>query len=156
MLICAGDEHATCSITRPWSKNLETLLARGVHVVDPGSGYLACGWIGKGRLAEPDEVVAAAEQVLRLASAWRPKRRSKGINLAGRRVLITAGPTYEDIDPVRYVGNRSSGRMGYALAAEALRPRRRGDARDRTEPPAGAARRRGGHGAQRRRRCTRP
>ncbi len=93
-------------------KNLETLMARGVHVVDPGSGYLACGWIGKGRLAEPDAVVAAAEMVLR----------SKGGSpLAGRRVLVTAGPTYEDIDPVRFVGNRSSGRMGYALAAEALR-----------------------------------
>ena len=93
-------------------KNMETLIARGVHVVDPGSGYLACGWIGKGRLAEPDEVVAAAEQVL---------RPSGSTALAGRRVLVTAGPTYEDIDPVRYVGNRSSGRMGYAIAAEALR-----------------------------------
>jgi phosphopantothenoylcysteine decarboxylase / phosphopantothenate---cysteine ligase len=94
------------------AKNLETLMARGVHVVDPGSGYLACGWIGKGRLAEPEQVVAAAEQVLRM----RP-----GTTLAGRKVLVTAGPTYEDIDPVRFVGNRSSGRMGYALAAEALR-----------------------------------
>jgi phosphopantothenoylcysteine decarboxylase / phosphopantothenate---cysteine ligase len=93
-------------------KNMETLIARGVHVVDPGSGYLACGWIGKGRLAEPDEVVAAAEQVL---------RQSGSTTLAGRRVLVTAGPTYEDIDPVRYVGNRSSGRMGYAIAADALR-----------------------------------
>ena len=93
-------------------KNLETLMARGVHVVDPGSGYLACGWIGKGRLAEPDAVVAAAEQVLRATG---------GSTLAGRQVLVTAGPTYEDIDPVRYVGNRSSGRMGYAVAAEALR-----------------------------------
>jgi len=94
------------------AKNLETLIARGVHMVDPGSGYLACGWIGKGRLAEPDEVVAAAEQVLG----------SKGAaTLAGRRVMVTAGPTYEDIDPVRFVGNRSSGRMGFALAAEALR-----------------------------------
>ncbi len=93
------------------AKNLETLIARGVHVVDPGSGYLACGWIGKGRLAEPEDVVAAAEHVLRPG----------GAGLAGRRVLVTAGPTYEDIDPVRYVGNRSSGRMGYALATEALR-----------------------------------
>lgn len=94
------------------AKNLETLIARGVHVVDPGSGYLACGWIGKGRLAEPEDVVNAAEQLLRgRASA----------SLAGRNVLITAGPTFEDIDPVRFVGNRSSGRMGYALAAEALR-----------------------------------
>ena len=94
------------------AKNLETLIARGVHVVDPGSGYLACGWIGKGRLAEPEDVVAAAEQLLRSRTAS---------TLAGRRVLVTAGPTFEDIDPVRFVGNRSSGRMGYALAAEALR-----------------------------------
>ena len=94
------------------AKNLETLMARGVHVVDPGSGYLACGWIGKGRLAEPEAVVAAAEQVL---------RGRVSMSLAGRSILITAGPTYEDIDPVRFVGNRSSGRMGYAVAAEALR-----------------------------------
>jgi len=93
------------------ARNLDTLIARGVHVVDPGSGYLACGWIGKGRLAEPEDVVNAAEQLLR----------SKTSTMAGRSVLITAGPTFEDIDPVRFVGNRSSGRMGYALAAEALR-----------------------------------
>jgi phosphopantothenoylcysteine decarboxylase/phosphopantothenate--cysteine ligase len=79
--------------------------------VDPGEGYLACGWIGKGRLAEPDEVVAAAELMLAPRASL----------LRGRRVVITAGPTYEDIDPVRYVGNRSSGRMGFALAAEARR-----------------------------------
>lgn len=94
------------------AKNLETLLARGVHVVDPGSGYLACGWIGKGRLAEPEDVVAAAEQLLKSKTAS---------TLAGRSILVTAGPTFEDIDPVRFVGNRSSGRMGYAIAAEALR-----------------------------------
>ena len=95
------------------AKNLETLIARGVHVVDPGSGYLACGWIGKGRLAEPEDVVVAAEQLL--------KSKTSSSSMAGRSVLITAGPTFEDIDPVRFVGNRSSGRMGYALAAEALR-----------------------------------
>ena len=94
------------------AKTLETLMSRGVQLVDPGSGYLACGWIGKGRLAEPADVVAAAEQLLR-------GKQSTG--LAGRRILITAGPTFEDIDPVRFVGNRSSGRMGYAIAAEALR-----------------------------------
>ncbi len=93
-------------------KNLETLGARGVQMVDPGSGYLACGWIGKGRLAEPADVVIAAEQMLR--------SRTTG-SLAGRSIVITAGPTLEDIDPVRFVGNRSSGRMGYALAAAALR-----------------------------------
>ncbi len=96
-------------------KNLETLMARGVQIVDPGSGYLACGWIGKGRLAEPEDVVAAAEQVLRATPIG-----ERG-TLAGRRILVTAGPTYEDIDPVRFVGNRSSGRMGFALAIEAAR-----------------------------------
>jgi phosphopantothenoylcysteine decarboxylase/phosphopantothenate--cysteine ligase len=90
-------------------RNLQTLAARGVRFVEPGEGYLACGWIGKGRLAEPDEVVAAAERMLRPRDSV----------LRGRRVVVTAGPTYEDIDPVRYVGNRSSGRMGFALAAAA-------------------------------------
>src|SRR5262245_40795616 len=90
--------------------NLDTLAARGVRFVEPGEGYLACGWIGKGRLAEPDEIVEAAEAVLRPAGPLR-----------GQRVLVTAGPTYEDFDPVRYVGNRSSGRMGFAIASEAAR-----------------------------------
>jgi phosphopantothenoylcysteine decarboxylase/phosphopantothenate--cysteine ligase len=105
------------------AKNLETLIARGVHVVDPGSGYLACGWIGKGRLAEPEDVVNVAEQLLRsrTSALGPPKPFGEGGTLAGRHILITAGPTFEDIDPVRFVGNRSSGRMGYALAAEALR-----------------------------------
>jgi len=89
--------------------NLQTLAARGVRFVDPGEGYLACGWVGKGRLAEPEAVVAAAARLL------------GGASLAGRAVLVTAGPTYEDIDPVRFVGNRSSGRMGYAVAREAAR-----------------------------------
>jgi phosphopantothenoylcysteine decarboxylase/phosphopantothenate--cysteine ligase len=88
--------------------NLEALTARGVRFVDPGEGYLACGWVGKGRLAEPAAVVAAVEAVLRPAQS-----------LAGVHVVVTAGPTYEDIDPVRYVGNRSSGRMGYAIAERA-------------------------------------
>jgi phosphopantothenoylcysteine decarboxylase / phosphopantothenate---cysteine ligase len=91
-------------------QNLDTLTRRGVRFVEPGEGYLACGWIGKGRLAEPDEICAAAEAVLRPSTA-----------LTGRRVVVTAGPTYEDIDPVRYIGNRSSGRMGFAVADEAAR-----------------------------------
>ncbi|MBI4486375.1 MAG: bifunctional phosphopantothenoylcysteine decarboxylase/phosphopantothenate--cysteine ligase CoaBC [Acidobacteria bacterium] len=91
-------------------RNLETLAARGVRFAEPGEGYLACGWIGKGRLAEPDDVVAAAEAILRPDGPLR-----------GLRVLVTAGPTFEDVDPVRFVGNRSSGRMGFALAAEAAR-----------------------------------
>ena len=91
-------------------RNLETLAGRGVGFVEPGDGYLACGWIGKGRLAEPEEIVAAAESVLRPDGPLR-----------GRRVLVTAGPTLEDLDPVRFIGNRSSGRMGFAIAAEAAR-----------------------------------
>jgi len=90
--------------------NVERLAAHGVMFVDPGEGYLACGWIGKGRLAEPDDIVEAATRVL-----------ARGSSLAGRRVLVTAGPTYEDLDPVRFIGNRSSGRMGFAVAAEAAR-----------------------------------
>jgi phosphopantothenoylcysteine decarboxylase/phosphopantothenate--cysteine ligase len=92
-------------------RNLQTLTARGVRFVEPGEGYLACGWIGKGRLAEPAQIVEAAAAIVE----------RRGSSLEGARVVVTAGPTYEDIDPVRYVGNRSSGRMGFALAAEAKR-----------------------------------
>ena len=91
-------------------RNLDTLAARGVGFVEPGEGYLACGWIGKGRLAEPDEIITACEAVLRPQGP-----------LKGKRVLVTAGPTFEDLDPVRYIGNRSSGRMGFAIAGEATR-----------------------------------
>ena len=90
--------------------NLATLAGRGVHFVEPGDGYLACGWVGKGRLAEPETIAEAVERVL-----------ARGGSLSGVRVLVTAGPTYEDIDPVRYIGNRSSGRMGFAIASEAVR-----------------------------------
>src|SRR5262249_9442819 len=89
--------------------NLDTLVSRGVRFVEPGEGYLACGWIGKGRLAEPEEIVAAAEAILRPDGPLR-----------GRRVLVTAGPTYEDVDPVRFIGNRSSGRMCFAIADPAV------------------------------------
>jgi phosphopantothenoylcysteine decarboxylase/phosphopantothenate--cysteine ligase len=91
-------------------QNMATLAGRGVRFVEPGAGYLACGWIGKGRLAEPDDIVAAADLLLQPRGS-----------LLGRFVLVTAGPTYEDIDPVRYIGNRSSGKMGYAVAAEAVK-----------------------------------
>jgi phosphopantothenoylcysteine decarboxylase/phosphopantothenate--cysteine ligase len=98
-------------------RNLETLVARGVTFVEPGSGYLACGWIGKGRLADTDVIVRAAEDILARRAAGPPAAGS----LLGRLVVVSAGPTYEDIDRVRYIGNRSSGRMGYAVAAEAAR-----------------------------------
>jgi phosphopantothenoylcysteine decarboxylase / phosphopantothenate---cysteine ligase len=91
-------------------RNVSALAARGVRFVEPGAGYLACGWIGKGRLAEPEEIAEAADRILRPSGS-----------LLGKCVVVTAGPTYEDIDPVRYIGNRSSGRMGYAIAAEAVR-----------------------------------
>jgi len=91
--------------------NLALLRERGAVIVDPGSGYLACGWMGQGRLAELDQILAAVGDALRGPAS----------PLAGRRVLVTAGPTYEDIDPVRFIGNRASGRMGFAVAAEAVR-----------------------------------
>ncbi|MGZ6944859.1 MAG: bifunctional phosphopantothenoylcysteine decarboxylase/phosphopantothenate--cysteine ligase CoaBC [Acidimicrobiia bacterium] len=86
-------------------ENLATLRRRGVHVVDPESGRLAGGDVGAGRLADPERIVLAAAELL-----------SRGRDLAGVRVLVTAGGTREAIDPVRFVGNRSSGKMGYAVA----------------------------------------
>jgi len=92
--------------------NLELLRSRGARIVDPGTGRLASrGEWGVGRLAEPPEILAAAEAAL----AFAPR------SLDGMRVLVTAGGTREPIDPVRYVGNRSSGRMGLALAEEAAK-----------------------------------
>ncbi|MGE0796500.1 MAG: bifunctional phosphopantothenoylcysteine decarboxylase/phosphopantothenate--cysteine ligase CoaBC, partial [Acidimicrobiia bacterium] len=88
--------------------NVALLRERGVTVVGPASGHLAGGDVGPGRLAEPADIVAACEQVL-----------SVGNDLAGLRVLVTAGGTREAIDPVRYVGNRSSGKQGYAVAENA-------------------------------------
>jgi len=90
--------------------NVETLKARGVTIVDPDSGYLACGMTGAGRLAENETIVAAVMEALGASQ-----------DLSGETVLITAGPTREKIDPVRYLTNRSSGRMGYALAEAASR-----------------------------------
>jgi phosphopantothenoylcysteine decarboxylase/phosphopantothenate--cysteine ligase len=91
-------------------ENLATLTRRGVHVVPPESGRLAGGDEGEGRLAAPERIVAAAAAVL-----------SRGRDLAGLRVLVTAGGTREPIDPVRFLGNRSSGKMGYAVAEAACR-----------------------------------
>lgn len=90
--------------------NIATLKRRGVRVVEPDSGYLACGMTGPGRLAANESIVAAVMEALGASQ-----------ELAGETVLITAGPTREKIDPVRYLTNRSSGRMGYALAEAALR-----------------------------------
>ena len=91
-------------------KNLEILRARGVKIVEPDAGYLACGMTGAGRLAENEIILAAVLEALGASQ-----------DLAGETVLVTAGPTREKIDPARYLTNRSSGRMGYAIAEAALR-----------------------------------
>jgi phosphopantothenoylcysteine decarboxylase/phosphopantothenate--cysteine ligase len=90
-------------------ENLERLRARHIRVVEPGEGFLACGWEGKGRLAEPDVLVAEVERALS------PQ------DLRGERVVVTAGPNREPIDPVRFISNRSTGKMGFAVAAAAWR-----------------------------------
>jgi len=91
-------------------ENVEMLRARGVKIVDPDEGYLACGMTGAGRLAGQEAIVTAVHEALRIAR-----------DLAGETVLVTAGPTREDLDPVRYFSNRSSGKMGYAVAEAAAR-----------------------------------
>ncbi|HEX9306447.1 MAG TPA: bifunctional phosphopantothenoylcysteine decarboxylase/phosphopantothenate--cysteine ligase CoaBC [Anaeromyxobacter sp.] len=112
---------ATCPVlvapamnTRMWrnpatQENLAALRARGVHVVGPAAGELADGDVGEGRLAEPGDIALAASRLL------------GNLDLAGRRVLVTAGPTREPIDPVRFISNPSSGKMGYAVARVAAR-----------------------------------
>jgi len=92
-----------------FQKNMQTLIERGVHFVEPGTGELACHWYGKGRLAELEDVMEKTEDL------FSPK------DLKGERILITAGPTQEPIDPVRFITNLSSGKMGYALAKMARR-----------------------------------
>ncbi|TKD51043.1 bifunctional phosphopantothenoylcysteine decarboxylase/phosphopantothenate--cysteine ligase CoaBC [Sphingomonas baiyangensis] len=89
-------------------RNVERLRADGVEVLDPGEGAMACGEYGPGRLPEPPAILAAIEAML--ASKPAPQR------LAGRHVVVTAGPTHEPIDPVRYIANRSSGKQGFAIA----------------------------------------
>src|SRR5215203_4500226 len=89
--------------------HLATLAERGVTIVDPAYGRLASGSVGEGRMASPESVVAAERGILRRTT-----------RLSGKRIVITAGGTREPLDPVRYIGNRSSGAMGYALAAAAM------------------------------------
>jgi phosphopantothenoylcysteine decarboxylase / phosphopantothenate---cysteine ligase len=100
--------------------NVATLQARGVRVIEPGSGYLACGMVGGGRLAEPATIAAAVAATLAEGFAERGAA-GAGANFAGETVLVTAGGTREAVDPVRFIGNRSSGRMGYAVAEAAQR-----------------------------------
>ncbi|HLV00482.1 MAG TPA: bifunctional phosphopantothenoylcysteine decarboxylase/phosphopantothenate--cysteine ligase CoaBC [Acidobacteriota bacterium] len=93
-------------------RNVSTLRERGVTVVEPGVGYQACGEYGEGRLAEPEEIIEVVTSLL---------NPGKKDSLKGRKVLVTAGPTIEDLDSVRFISNRSSGKMGYAIANEAAR-----------------------------------
>ena len=88
------------------SQNLQTLRARGVHIIEPSTGELASGLHGKGRMEEPENIVCYLADSLR------------GDDCTGKKILVTAGPTYEPVDPVRFLSNHSSGRMGYALAEE--------------------------------------
>jgi phosphopantothenoylcysteine decarboxylase / phosphopantothenate---cysteine ligase len=92
----------------PTQANIADLQARGFEFIEPGSGFLACGEVGSGRLADDDEIIAAVRRVL-----------ARSRQLEGERVLVTAGPTREFADPARFLSNPSSGRMGYALASEA-------------------------------------
>ena len=120
-------------------ENIEMLRARGVHVVSPDEGYLACGMTGAGRLAGLEAIAGAVEAVLGIRH-----------DLAGETVLVTAGPTCEDLDPVRYLTNRSSGKMGYALADAARATRRSRGAGERPHGARSAAGRRASRGAQHR------
>lgn len=91
--------------------NIETLYRFGYRFIEPGEGYLACGYVGKGRLEEPEKIVDNIERFFYPSAS----------KLSGRKIVITAGPTREKIDPVRYITNHSSGKMGYAIAEEAAR-----------------------------------
>jgi phosphopantothenoylcysteine decarboxylase/phosphopantothenate--cysteine ligase len=97
--------------------NIKILRERGVSFVEPGVGYQACGEVGMGRLAEPEEIVESALEILKSRVS-----ELKSLDFAGEHVMVTAGPTVEDLDPVRFITNRSSGRMGYSMA-EAARDR---------------------------------
>lgn len=93
-------------------ENLAILRNRGVEFINPSSGYLACGMVGEGRLAEPLEIAKRAIEII--------KEKSTKLDLVGEHLLVTAGPTREHMDPIRYISNRSSGKMGYAIAQAAI------------------------------------
>ncbi|OHD01107.1 MAG: bifunctional phosphopantothenoylcysteine decarboxylase/phosphopantothenate synthase [Sphingomonadales bacterium RIFCSPLOWO2_12_FULL_63_15] len=111
---------------RATQRNLERLHADGVHIMTPDDGAMACGEFGTGRLPEPDAIVAEIERLLAMPKSGDPLDGQPdfspppfGSSLRGRHILITAGPTHEPIDPVRYIANRSSGKQGFAIAAAA-------------------------------------
>jgi phosphopantothenoylcysteine decarboxylase/phosphopantothenate--cysteine ligase len=111
---------------RATQRNLSTLRSDGVHILEPASGAMACGEYGKGRLPEPEEIAAETERLLALPMPadpliGQPDFEGDALPLAGRHILVTAGPTHEPIDPVRYIANRSSGKQGFAIAAAAAR-----------------------------------
>ena len=137
-VVVAPAMHSVMWAQEATRRHVETLARRGVRFAGPVEGPLASGEVGMGRMAEPEEIVKAVEA----AAGQGP--------LAGRTVLVSAGPTFEPVDPVRFLGNRSSGKMGFALAAEAAR---RGAADDpgrgtgRAADPAGRRARRRRHRA---------
>ena len=98
--------------------NMDSLRSYGNHIVEPASGFLASGLEGKGRMEEPENIIAALERELAHEGGEEPSTTEGRPTLSGKRILITAGPTYEKIDPVRFIGNYSSGKMGFALAEE--------------------------------------
>jgi phosphopantothenoylcysteine decarboxylase/phosphopantothenate--cysteine ligase len=100
-------------------RNLQKLRADGVHIIEPDEGEMACGTIGPGRLSEPDAIVAVALEILSSGAQAITNGGDANRDLAGESILITAGATREPIDPVRFISNRSSGRMGFALASAA-------------------------------------
>lgn len=102
--------------------NMQRLLSYGVTMVEPNEGMLACGWVGKGRLAEPEEIVEAVIRFFENEFTSKSLDSSTHQDLQGQKIVVTAGPTREKIDPVRYISNYSSGKMGYAIA-EAARDR---------------------------------
>ena len=101
--------------------NLDILRSYGNHIIEPGSGFLASGLEGKGRMEEPENIIAALDKALEPTEEAAHDLQAPSPTLSGLRILITAGPTYEKIDPVRFVGNYSSGKMGFALAEECRR-----------------------------------
>jgi len=100
-------------------ENIEWLKSKGVKFIEPVKGNLASGIVGMGRMPEADDVVKQFQQLLAIPETRNPKPETRNLPLAGKLILITGGPTYEPIDPVRFIGNRSSGKMGAALASEA-------------------------------------
>jgi phosphopantothenoylcysteine decarboxylase/phosphopantothenate--cysteine ligase len=127
-LLLASDKMALAAPAMNWrmythpatQRNLVQLQAAGMTFVGPNEGAMACGEFGPGRMAEPSEIFDAICQALRIHHGEFAKKKSTVKGLAGRKIIVTAGPTHEPIDPVRYIANRSSGKQGYAIAEEAL------------------------------------